>query len=65
MWPIERASEVSRAWLSWAATAPEELSMTLKLIRFPPFPQVPEQLRGRALVSVTFVYAGDAEAEES
>jgi hypothetical protein len=64
MWPIERAPEVSRAWLSWASAAPDELSMTLKLIRFPPFPQVPEPLRGRALVAVTFVYAGAAEAGE-
>ena len=65
MWPIERAREVAQAWREWTATAPEELSATLKLIRFPPFPEIPDPLRGRALVAVTFVYAGgEAEGAE-
>lgn len=59
MWPIERASEVARAWREWAAAAPEELSVTLKLLRFPPLPDIPDPLRGRALVAATFVWAGD------
>lgn len=60
MWPIERAREISQAWREWVAGAPDELSATQKLVRFPPFPQVPDPLRGRALVAITFVYAGDA-----
>jgi FAD/FMN-containing dehydrogenase len=60
MWPIERAREVSQAWREWMASAPDELSATLKLVRFPPFPHIPDPLRGRALVAITFVYAGDA-----
>ena len=48
MWPIERAREISQAWREWVAGAPDELSATLKLVRFPPFPQVPDPLRGRA-----------------
>jgi len=64
MWPIEKAHEVAHAWREWAQALPEELSATLKLLRFPPFPQIPEPLRGRALVATTFVYTGDAASGE-
>lgn len=60
MWPIEQAADVAHAWREWTEGMPEELSATLKLLRFPPFPQIPEPLRGRALVATTFVYTGDA-----
>jgi FAD/FMN-containing dehydrogenase len=64
MWPIEKAGEVAHAWREWAESAPDELATTLKLLRFPPFPEIPEPLRGRALVSVTLVFSGDAAAGE-
>ncbi|HET6832121.1 MAG TPA: FAD-binding protein [Solirubrobacterales bacterium] len=64
MWPIEMASEVAHAWRDWAEGAPDELATTLKLLRFPPFPEIPEPLRGRALVATTFVYSGDSAAGE-
>jgi FAD/FMN-containing dehydrogenase len=64
MWPIEMAGEVAHAWRDWAERAPDELMTTLKLLRFPPFPQVPEPLRGRALVATTSVYDGDLAAGE-
>ena len=60
MWPIEMAGKVAQAWREWTQSAPDELSATIKLIRFPPLPDIPEPLRGRALAAVTFVYAGDA-----
>jgi hypothetical protein len=61
MWPIERASEIARAWRDLTAEAPPELTSWIKLVRFPPFPQVPEPLRGRALVAVTSVHTGGEE----
>jgi FAD/FMN-containing dehydrogenase len=62
MWPIERAAEIVPAWREVTASAPEELTSWIKLVRFPPFPQVPEPLRGRALVAVTSVHlAGEGE----
>jgi len=64
MWPIEMAGSVAQAWREWTQSVPDELSATLKLIRFPPFPQIPEPLRGRALVAVTFVFTGDAATGE-
>lgn len=64
MWPIEMAGTVAQAWRAWTRSAPDELAATLKLIRFPPFPDVPEPMRGRALAAVTFVYCGDAASGE-
>ncbi|MFN8149882.1 MAG: FAD-binding oxidoreductase [Solirubrobacterales bacterium] len=60
LWDIERAAEIAAAWRDVTASAPEELASTLKLVRFPPFPDVPEPLRGRALVGVTFAFLGSA-----
>ncbi len=65
LWEIERAAEIAAAWRELTAAAPETLGSTLKLLRFPPIPDVPEPLRGRALVGVTFAHRGDAaEGEE-
>ncbi len=62
---IERAAEIAAAWRDITAAAPDELASTLKLVRFPPFPEVPDPLRGRALVGVTFAFRGSAsEGEE-
>jgi FAD/FMN-containing dehydrogenase len=38
MWPIELAQTIAQAWREWTKTVPEELTSTLKLARFPPFP---------------------------
>ena len=64
LWEIERASEIATAWRDLTAAAPEELASTLKLVRFPPFPEVPDPLRGRALVGVTFAFRGSADDGE-
>jgi hypothetical protein len=62
MWPIERAAEVVSAYRAWTADAPEEVSTSLKLLRFPPLPDIPEPLRGRKLVAVGVSYLGDEAA---
>jgi FAD/FMN-containing dehydrogenase len=61
IWPIEEAEAVVGAWREWIATAPDELSSTLKLIRYPPLPTVPDQLRGRAVVAIMLAFTGTAE----
>lgn len=60
-WPGELASEVLHAYAAWAPTLPETVSTTVRLLRVPPLPTVPEALRGRSLVDVGLVVA-DAEA---
>jgi UDP-N-acetylenolpyruvoylglucosamine reductase len=63
--PLVRAQEVLEAYFEWAASTPEELSSCGRIMRFPPFPDVPEPLRGKAFALVEVVYTGDAAAGEA
>ena len=65
MWPLERAPDVVPAYREWIATIPDELTSTIKLLRFPPLPTVAAPLRGRSLVAVTLVFCGEQEAGEA
>ena len=58
LWPIDRARELLHAYREWTASVPDALTSTLRLMRFPPLPELPEPLRGRALVMVTLAFAG-------
>ena len=64
--PVERAGEVMHAWRELTQAAlPDELSTLARLLRFPPVPEVPEQLRGASLVIVDVYHAGaPAQADE-
>jgi hypothetical protein len=57
-WPIELAGEVVHAYRAWIASAPTTATSTLRLMRFPPLQQLPEPLRGRALVTFTVAFTG-------
>ncbi|MEU4156457.1 FAD-binding oxidoreductase [Actinoplanes sp. NPDC026670] len=54
-------SAVLRAWRSWAATAPEELSTSFVLLRLPDLEFVPEPMRGRLTLHVRVSYLGPAD----
>jgi len=58
--PIQRAAEVLHAWRDWTATVPDEVTSIGHLLRFPPLPEVPEPLRGRAVAVVEAACLGDA-----
>lgn len=65
MWPIEQAREIVGAYRAWIATVPDTVTSTIKLIRFPPLPQLPEMLRGKALAAITLAFAGsETEGDE-
>jgi hypothetical protein len=57
--PIERAAEVLHAWREWTATAPDEVTSIVHIVRVPPLPELPEGLRGRAFAIVEAAYLGD------
>jgi hypothetical protein len=59
--PFERASEVVHAWREWGETLPDEISTSMKLVRFPPLPAIPEPLRGNAFSGVQAAVIGDAD----
>ena len=58
MWPLEAASEVVHGYREWITTTPEELTSTIRLMRFPPLPEVPDPLRGRELAAITLAFTG-------
>ncbi|MDQ3822971.1 MAG: FAD-binding oxidoreductase [Actinomycetota bacterium] len=64
-WPMERAAEILHAWREWIDTVPEELTSVGRLLRFPPIPEMPDALRGKAFVVVEAAYVGtEAEGAE-
>jgi len=60
--PIARAAEVLHAWREWTATVPDEVTSLAHLLRFPPLPEVPEPLRGRAFAILEAACLADAGA---
>jgi FAD binding domain len=58
--PIARAAEVLHAWREWTATVPDEVTSLAHLLRFPPLPELPEPLRGRAFAVVEAACLGGA-----
>jgi FAD/FMN-containing dehydrogenase len=58
--PIGRSAQVLHAWHEWTGTVPDEVTSLGRILRFPPLPEVPGQLRGRAFALVEAAYLGDA-----
>lgn len=52
LWDMEHAPAVLRTWTEWTATAPESATTSLRLMRFPPLPELPPFLSGRSLVVI-------------
>ena len=52
LWPGERAREVIQRWVEWTRTAPDSVTTSLRLMNFPPLPELPPFLSGRNLVVV-------------
>ena len=60
LWPMARAGEVAHAYREWIRTVPDTLTSSLRLMHFPPLPELPEALRGRALAQLTLAFTGEA-----
>jgi hypothetical protein len=57
--PVERAGEVLNAWREWVDGVPDEVTSVGRIMQFPPFPDVPEPLRGKAFALVEATVIGD------
>jgi len=57
--PIQRGAEVLDAWRAWTDTVPDEVTSLGRIMRFPPLPEVPEPVRGRAFAMVEAACLGD------
>ncbi len=52
LWDRERAPEVVHAWAEWTRGAPESVTTSLRVMSFPPLPELPPFLSGRTLVVI-------------
>ena len=50
------------AWRDWTADLPEEMTSLGRLLNVPPFPEIPEPIRGRSFVVVEAAFLGDEAA---
>ncbi|MGA5704449.1 FAD-binding oxidoreductase [Peterkaempfera bronchialis] len=64
LYPVGRAREVLACYREWAQEEPDELSTALLLMRMPPFPGVPEPLRGKQFLALRACFAGSSEEAE-
>lgn len=65
LWDRERAPEVVPAWAAWTREAPESATTSLRVVSFPPLPDLPPFLSGRQLVVIDgAVLEGDERAAE-
>jgi hypothetical protein len=60
-WPIEAAPDLLAAYREWTASLADEVTPSLRFLRLPPFPDVPEPLRGQPRMALTAVRAGGEE----
>ena len=52
VWDVSEADRVLRAWAEWAVDAPDCVTTSFRLLRVPPFEEIPAPLRGRHLVVI-------------
>jgi FAD/FMN-containing dehydrogenase len=65
-YPIERAGEVLHAWRDMTAdpSLPDELTTMGRLLRLPPNPDLPEELRGQSFAVVHAYHVGEPAAAD-
>lgn len=60
-YPVEMAKEVFNRYIEWLPSIQDELTCSIVLMNFPPFPQVPPDFRGKSFVIVRGCYSGPVE----
>ncbi len=64
LWPVEQMPAVLRAFREVTANAPEHVTLWYHTYQFPPFPELPEPIRGRSFASVAATVLGSAAEAE-
>ena len=64
LWPVEKMPEVLRAFREVTESAPDKLTLWYHTYQFPPMPEIPEEIRGKAFASVAVAHLGSAEEAE-
>src|SRR3954469_15286573 len=64
IWPWEQSHEVISRWVEWTRTTPDEVTSMARILQLPPFPDIPEIVRGRQIVVVSAAILGSREDGE-
>lgn len=64
-WPIERGDDVWLTWREWVDTLPEDMTTWARFMQFPPFPDIPEPLRGGSFMVVEGCHVGSREEADA
>jgi hypothetical protein len=62
--PISDAPKALEAWINWTKTANDSTTSNFRIMRMPPFEEIPEPIRGKASVCVDGVSIDPASGEE-
>jgi FAD binding domain len=65
LFPAELGAEALRAYRDWTRTASEDVTSIFRFLRPPDIPDVPEFLRGKALITIDAACLGDQSAGEA
>ena len=57
--PVDRISEVLHTWTSLLPSFPDEMTTWASVIHFPPFPEIPDVVRGQSFIIVLVAFLGD------
>ena len=57
--PVDRIAEVLHTWTSLLPSFPDEMTTWASVIHFPPFPEIPEVVRGQSFIIVLVAFLGD------
>jgi FAD/FMN-containing dehydrogenase len=58
-WDWRAAEPVLKRWRRWAAEAPDTVTTSARILRLPPDPNLPEEVRGCPLVAIDGAVIGD------
>jgi FAD/FMN-containing dehydrogenase len=64
MWDLVDIEPVLREWVAWAPNAPDEITTSIRAMRMPPLPELPDFLRGRDVAIVDGAVLGSDERGE-
>jgi FAD/FMN-containing dehydrogenase len=58
-WPLEHAADVLHAWRVWTHEVPDRVTSIARILRYPPLPDLPPELRGQAFVRIEASFLDD------
>lgn len=61
-YPAERARELLERWAAWTLDVADDVTSAIALMRVPPFPAIPEPIRGKRIVMLRAAAANGAAA---